>query len=59
MGFRAYLRDALVFYITIHVYGLALNSEGIDSKLVVSVTLLFIITLWFLLERIGVLPKIS
>ncbi len=59
MGFRAYLRDILVFYTAIHTYSLAINSKEIDVKLIITITLLFIITLWFLLERVGILPKIG
>ncbi len=57
MGLRSYLRDVVVFYIFYKSTKSFFTTKNLDTTTYLSIILLFFITLWFLLERVGILPK--
>ncbi|MEM5834791.1 MAG: hypothetical protein QXQ69_03015 [Candidatus Aenigmatarchaeota archaeon] len=59
MGFRSFARDIIVFYLVYEVIRGYFQGLQISSSIFVASILLLILTLWFLLEKIGILPSLS
>jgi len=58
MGARGVLRDLLSIYICITIFAnLITGNMKADLTLILATLLLFILTVWFLLEKIGLVPK--
>jgi hypothetical protein len=58
MGLRGILRDILSIYVCIIVFGnLISGNMKADLTFGLATLALFILSIWFLLERIGIVPK--
>jgi hypothetical protein len=58
MGLRGILRDILSIYVCIIIFGnLISGNMKTDLTFVLATLALFILSIWFLLERIGIVPK--
>jgi lipopolysaccharide export LptBFGC system permease protein LptF len=58
MGIRSLIRDVLAIYLSFFIFQNIINGK---IKAELSITLaslfLFLLTIWFLLEKIGIIPK--
>jgi len=60
MGVRGVIRDVLALYVSYRIIeGFVSKNLVADSHLLLSSILLFFLTLWFLLEKIGLIRKIT
>lgn len=60
MGVRGVIRDVLALYVSYRVLeGALFNKFAPDLHLVLCSLLLLILTLWFLLEKTGLIRKIT
>ncbi len=60
MGVRGVIRDVLALYVSYRVLeGALFKKFAADFHLVLCSLLLLILTLWFLLEKIGLIRKIT
>jgi hypothetical protein len=60
MGIRAIVRDILGIYLGFEIIRGATTGDFVfHIGIIISAILLFIFGIWFLLERIGLLPKIT
>ena len=60
MGFRSFLRDGLVFYLAYKIIkGYLFHDFHLDGTLVLLTLLLLLMTVWFLLEKMGILAKMD
>ena len=57
MGIRSYIRDMLSIYVSYKVLEAYFSGKNIENLTAFFAVLLGGITLWFLLEKIGILPK--
>jgi len=59
MGLRSFLRDLLILYGCIIIFQeMAKGNIKFDISLVMIFSLIFFLTLWLLLERIGIIRKL-
>jgi|YelNatPaOPRAMG01_1025707.scaffolds.fasta_scaffold29332_4 hypothetical protein len=59
MGVRSLIRDILTLYVCFIVFGnLISGNMKVDTTFILATILLFLLTIWFLLEKIGLIPKI-
>lgn len=57
---RGVLRDLLILYGCVIVFqGLMNGSIKFDYGLFLTFLAIFLMTLWFMLERIGIIPKVT
>lgn len=58
MGIRGILRDILTLYVCVAIFW-NLISGGLktDMNFILATIFLFLLTIWFLLEKIGLIPK--
>lgn len=60
MGFRGIIRDLLSIYIGYEIIkGYIYKNFDFSLTLLIATLALFILSIWFILERIGILPKIT
>ena len=58
MGVRGLLRDLLTVYVCIIIFAnLVTGNMKVDTTFILAALALFLLTVWFLLERIGLIPK--
>jgi len=58
MGARGFLRDLLSIYVCIIIFvNLITGNMKADTIFALAALVLFILSVWFLLERIGLIPK--
>lgn len=55
MGLRGFLRDILSFYLGYKVIGMWVFHSAITSNVGYAAVALILITLWFLLEKFGIM----
>ena len=55
MGLRAYIRDFVVFVLFYKTVWMFVNKAPPDFNFLLLALILFMITLWFMLERTGLL----
>lgn len=55
--FRSIVRDVLAIYVCYKVLAVALFAQEFSSLALVATAALLFLTVWFLLEKIGILPK--
>jgi hypothetical protein len=53
--FRGFIRDVLVLYLCFHL--LLAWPEKLGTDVLIVAVMLFLLTIWFLLERLGILEK--
>ena len=51
------LRDALVIYLCYRIF--TLHASKLDLITLLLLVILLIFTIWFLLEKIGIIPKLT
>lgn len=54
---RSIVRDVLAIYVCYKIFALALFAQEFSSLTLAATAALFFLTVWFLLEKIGILPK--
>lgn len=60
MGVRAILRDLLSLYLGYEILrGYFFGNFVLTSTVAIAAAALFVLAIWFLLERIGLLPKLT
>jgi hypothetical protein len=60
MAFRSFIRDLIVFYLVYEILRSYFSkSLQVSTGMVIASILLLFLTIWFLLEKIGVLPSLS
>jgi|GEM_PF-946553 hypothetical protein len=60
MAFRSFIRDLIVFYLVYEILRSYFSkSLQVSSGMLIASILLLFLTIWFLLEKIGVLPSLS
>lgn len=59
MGVRGLIRDLLGIYLGFEVIRSYISNSSLNINILIVSILILILSVWFLLERIGVLPKIS
>jgi len=58
MGVRGFLRDLLTIYVCVIIFtNLITGNMKADTTFILATLALFILSVWFLLERIGLIPK--
>lgn len=58
MVLRGLIRDILCIYLGYEIIkGYIFGNFSISATVFISSTILFILSIWFLLERIGLIPK--
>ncbi len=57
MGIRSYIRDVLCIYVSYRILEAFFQNRAIDNLTAFFAFLLGGITIWFILEKIGLLPK--
>ncbi|MEM0333546.1 MAG: hypothetical protein QXX30_03755 [Candidatus Aenigmatarchaeota archaeon] len=59
MGLRSFLRDLLILYGCIIIFQeMAKGNIKFDISFVIIFSLIFFLTIWFLLEKIGIVQKL-
>lgn len=59
MAFRSFIRDVIVFYLVYEILRSYFQRLQVSLTMVIASILLLILTLWFLLEKIGIMPSLS
>ncbi len=60
MVFRSFIKDFLVFYLCYKIIkGFLTHNFSLTSNFMIVTILLLLMTVWFLLEKIGILPKLG
>ena len=60
MGFRGLIRDFLGIYLGYEIIkGYVYQNFSLTATVLVATVILLILSVWFLLERIGLLPKLT
>ena len=60
MGVRAILRDLLSLYLGYEIIrGYLFGNFVLTSQIVIAAVALFALAVWFILERIGLIPKLT
>jgi hypothetical protein len=60
MAFRSFIRDLIVFYLVYEILRSYFSkSLQVSTGMLIASILLLFLTIWFLLEKIGVLPSLS
>jgi hypothetical protein len=60
MGVRGVLRDVLTIYVCLITFqNVFYGKINADVYFVLALIIVFFLTIWILLEKIGVLPKLS
>lgn len=60
MAVRSLIRDLIVVYLSYEVIkGYISHTVTVNTNILIAVVLLLLITIWFLLEKIGLLPKLT
>lgn len=54
---RSIIRDILALYVCYNVFALALFAQEFSSIALAATGALLFLTVWFLLEKIGIIPK--
>ncbi len=54
---RSIIRDVLAIYVCYKVFALALFAQEFSSIALIAAAALLFLTVWFLLEKIGIIPK--
>lgn len=57
MGLRGIIKDILFIYLGIMIIRLWMTGGKVTSGMVVVTAIIFIIIIWFMLERIGVMEQ--
>jgi hypothetical protein len=58
MGVRGLIRDILTLYVCLIIFeNVFSGSMKADITFTLAAILLFLLTIWFLLEKIGLIPK--
>lgn len=55
--FRSIIRDILALYVCYKVLAVALFAQEFSAIALAATAALLFLTVWFLLEKIGILPK--
>ena len=58
MGIRGFLKDIVVFYLCFHIFNMWFFGAQFTSKVGWAALVLFILAVWFMFERFGILPKL-
>ena len=60
MGFRGLIRDFLGIYLGYEIIkGYVYQNFSLTATVLIAAVILLILSVWFLLERIGLLPKLT
>ncbi len=54
---RSIVRDVLAIYVCYKIFALALFAQEFSSLALMATAALLFLTVWFLLEKVGILPK--
>ncbi len=58
MGIRGFIRDVLTLYVCFVIFmNIATGNLKVDKNFILASVLLFLLTIWFLLERFNIIPK--
>jgi lipopolysaccharide export LptBFGC system permease protein LptF len=58
MGIRSLIRDVLAIYISFFIFQNIINGKiKAELSIILASLFLFLLTIWFLLEKIGIIPK--
>ena len=59
MGVRGIVRDVVGILLGFEIIAGSLGGHfSIDAKVLIEAVILFVFGIWFLLERVGILPKV-
>jgi len=60
MGIRGLIRDALTLYVCLVIFmNMATGNLKVDTNFILASIFLFLLTIWFLLEKLNIIPRIS
>lgn len=60
MGIRGIIRDVLSIYLGFEILrGYLFKSFQINDAILIAALALFLLSIWFILERIGIAPRFS
>jgi hypothetical protein len=60
MGVRAFLKDILIIYLGYEIVkGYITHNFTISASIFIIALVLIIFAIWFFLERLGILPKVT
>jgi lipopolysaccharide export LptBFGC system permease protein LptF len=58
MGIRSLIRDVLAIYLSFFIFQNIINGKiKAELTIILASLFLFLLTIWFLLEKIGIIPK--
>jgi len=57
MGIRSWIRDLLILYLGYKAIGFWISGDRADSSFYVALFLVVALTVWFIIEKIGILEK--
>jgi lipopolysaccharide export LptBFGC system permease protein LptF len=58
MGIRSLIRDVLAIYLSFFIFQNIINGKiKAELSIILASLFLFLLTIWFLLEKIGIIPK--
>jgi hypothetical protein len=59
MGVRGVLRDVLTIYVCLVIFNNLLHGKiNVDFYFIIALIIVFLLTIWILLEKIGIIPKL-
>ena len=58
MGFRGVVKDLLVLLLAYYVIRAWIYKEQISTGVIYLAVIICMVVIWFMLERIGVIPKV-
>jgi hypothetical protein len=59
MGVRGVLRDVLTLYVCFVIFNNLLQGKiNVDFHFIIALIIVFLLTIWILLEKIGIIPKL-
>lgn len=58
MAFRGLIKDILILYLAYRLISLWLHKEQISTGVIGLTATLVLLVIWFMLERVGLLPKL-
>jgi hypothetical protein len=59
MGVRGVLRDVLTLYVCFVIFNNLLQGKiNVDFYFIIALIIVFLLTIWILLEKIGIIPKL-
>lgn len=57
MGVRGFIKDILFLYLTYNILKIWWHKEQVNTSVLSVTVIISLLVIWFMLERIGLMPK--